>query len=161
LASSIACLSQGFQVSATTGVQMKSRRVKSAEVPTNVKEVGSSALLVNAWKLSLRWQGEDIVGSCPAAKGGLWGQDVGHCTPYPAEESHAVRAWHAMGGEPYPSIPARLPSVLLRPPSPAPCAGAHALSWWSSGPGYVGLRRLAGERAAAGAHSRHAHTLGV
>ena len=39
LASSIACLSQGFKVPATTGVQRKDRRVKSAEVPTNVKEV--------------------------------------------------------------------------------------------------------------------------
>jgi hypothetical protein len=41
----------------------------------------SSALLVNVWKLSLRWQGEDIVGSCPAATGGLWVHVVGRCTP--------------------------------------------------------------------------------
>jgi hypothetical protein len=30
--------------------------------------------------------------------GSLWGQDVGRCPPYPAEESHAIRAWHAMRG---------------------------------------------------------------
>ena len=38
----------------------------------------------------------------PRSDGGLRVQDVSRCTPYPAEESHAVRAWHAMGGEAYP-----------------------------------------------------------
>jgi len=54
LASSIACLSQGFQVSATTGVQMKSRRVKSAEVPTNVKEVVARFVPLRYWMASSR-----------------------------------------------------------------------------------------------------------
>jgi hypothetical protein len=52
LASSIACLSQGFKVPATTGVQRKDRRVKSAEVPTNVKEVVT--LLVKSGPLNFQ-----------------------------------------------------------------------------------------------------------
>jgi hypothetical protein len=70
----------------------------NGRVDAAVKIVRSSALLVNVWKLSLRWQGEDIVGSCPAATDGLWVHVVGRCPPYPAEESHAIRAWRAMGG---------------------------------------------------------------